>query len=316
MNNTPFWACAALCLTAIGCALPKSGKELRHPLPCTPQCRDIDCSGLASRDIVSVIPATTPLARLPYGFRWDEYQGADIEHDIYGDRQRASHVRAVSQVQSRPAGACTLGAVAVLGGGQPAECGCEAQAATPPMPVPEPLTTVPSAPVEPKLVESAPTEPVPGERIPVEPTPVEPAPLEPKPADPAPTKSVPIEEKPTEPTHAEPTPVPPRNVIPRRSVVPPRNVLPQDVPPSQPTRVQPQDSVMIQPTNRPANSLIPTQILPAVPPAGIPVTEAPEVRHNELRRNTIPANSGKSTTNGTKRKANFGDSLYGLLLGG
>lgn len=287
MNSSRFWVGIVLCLPALGCQLTISHHRSCPSVSCVAHAAAADCSGLAgSPPDCSTTSSTAP--RLPHGYRWNEYQGADIEHDIYGDRQGAFyHHRPGCRTcfAARPAGCTTIQKSAPT-----ADCGCEQHLAPPlpPPPVPVPLQAVPmpveAEPMEPALVEPTPLEPTPA-APPVEPTPIEPAtPAEPPAAEPTPatpSEPAPVEPMPENPQPAQPNTVPPRNEIPKQSV----------------------------PTAKAKESgrLIPTQITPAAPLPGLPASR------NVLRQNTIPTVPAKDATNGVK--ANSGGFLYDLMLG-
>src|SRR5437868_3457760 len=68
-----------------------------------------DCSGLPGHSSESTAASIPAAPRLPYGFRWNEYQGADIEHDIYGDRRSVSTARTVPHTHPSPVMARVFG---------------------------------------------------------------------------------------------------------------------------------------------------------------------------------------------------------------
>jgi hypothetical protein len=277
MNSSRFWAGFALCLPALGCQLTISHRRSCPPVSCVAHSVDTDCSGLAS--VHSNSAADSTATRLPYGYRWTEYQGADIEHDIYGDRQLRYRPGCRTCFPARPAGCTTLQKSI------PApDCGCAQDAAPPlpPPPVPAPLQPVPPMPAD---VEPEPMEPALVEPTPAAPPAVEPAPIE------AANPAEPPAESTTEPSPQEPTPEHPAPLEP--NIVPPRNEIPSQTVP----RVKSKES----------GRLIPTQILPAVPPSGVPAPRS------DLRQNAIPTLPAKTPSNETK--GNSGGFLYDLLLG-
>ncbi len=298
MNTTP-WVGLALCLSAVGCRLPVSRSQPLHSF--ISHSEEVDCSGIPGQTSTSRIPAAP---RLPYGFRWNDYQGADIEHDIYGDRSSGLSAHAVPHFHRRPI-ATRLGGIfaapcrtciasrdASNSVTTPVAGGSEQHSAIPlpPPPVPTPSQIVPTIPAE-----STPVEPVPTEPARVEQAPAEPAPVEPAQTEPTLTETTPKE--PVLETPAEPAFVPPRNVVPKKAL--PKADL--DEVQSVPQQEQP-------PAARQPSSvrLVPTQILPAVPPPGLPLPR------NELRQNTIPVNPAKGSTNG--EKGAFGGFLYEMLI--
>ncbi len=301
MNKTLTWAFAGACLTGIvGCRLAPPRQNLPSPVSSATYSEAADCSGLSGHDRLEVrsAPPIQTQARIPYAYRWDEYQGSDIEHDIYGDRQRAASLRAITHPHLVPEVARTLhGLLATPGHKSCAaphcassptrvhgdECGCE-KAIVPP--VPPPLTIVPPTPeVEQPAAEQPTVDPQTSKLIPAEPspevqTPVEPVPMDPTPAEPAPAV---------------------------RPAVPPRNVVPRSLPQSSisPSTTDPEASsnaldespkAAIPPAPLPstqrktANRLIPTVIVSAMPPSPFADTPRPEAPRKELRRNKIPAN--------------------------
>ena len=287
MNNTPFWACATLCLASLVCPPAASAEEVRQSLTRAFYSEDVDCSGLLPGIPAASVP-TPP--RLPYGYRWDDYQGAEIEHDVYGDRQRV--VRLAPLVPLGLAAARKFGGLFAIpcpragmprsapclecqGADQPTDCGCEKpEIPLVPAPVPVPPTIVPPLPEE--------------------------------------------------PTPAEPT-VPPRNVVPRR--IQPKTIPPDTIPPTtrhevpsrefEPAPVRPPQTTHLEPVVGSAISLrlVPIQIRPAALRAGLPVAMAPEVRRNELQSNKLPVNSAKASQVSEKSYVGFGDFFYELLLG-
>jgi hypothetical protein len=307
MNNT-HWVGLALCLTAVGCRFPMPCRQLAPPHSCVSHSDEVDCSGIPGEAPMASVPVAP---RLPYGYRWNDYQGADIEHDIYGDRSSGPTAHAVPHshrcpitmlgfgglftapcrtcVAPREAGNC----MSTPGDRSRATCGTEQHSAIPlpPPPVPTPLQVAPAIPAE---------EPVPTEPARIEPTPAEPAPIEPALSEPAPAEPTPAETTPKEPvleTPTESTFVPPRNVVPKKAL--PK--ADRKEAPSVPQQEQP-------PGTRPLSSkrLVPTQIRPAEPPPGLPGPD------NELRQNTIPINPSKGSTNGGK--GNVGSFLYEMLV--
>lgn len=285
MNKTHFWACATLCLTGIACPHPASSGEPPEPFSRAFYNEDVDCSGLPGYALMpqgsaAIVPGP---ARLPYGFRWDDYQGAEIEHDIYGDRRQSSSIRVVPHVplsavaarkfnglfagsghRSGTVSRYPVDSQPLLVAAPPTDCGCANQVATPIAPAPVPLVTIPTTPISP--MPEAPT-PVPSQEISPDPVPLTTIP-----------QAVPqVEQQPSE----EPSPALP----------------------SQPMPLQPTISLR----------LVPTQISLAAPPAGVPVTKAAEIRRNELQRNKIPTNATKSEK--SKSKGDFGEFFYELLLG-
>ena len=299
MNNTPYWACAALCLTCMVPPFAASAEDLGQQLSSAFYSEDVDCSGLAGPVPMESVADVPP--RLPYGFRWDDYQGADIEHDVYGDRQRAFKARSCPHVPLGPAVArrfsglfATPGPRANVlrpaptteqGSDQPADCGCETHQASPLAPVPFPV---------------------------------------PPDTDPA---------IPDEPAPAEPSVVPPRNIVPQRRSPP---SIPQAVPSpglkqSRASRPETTPAKLAAPLSQPkvkrttiSMRLIPIQILPAAVPLGVSTAKAqpadknpaPVVRGNEPRRNKIPATiSTQDSAVGETGKGAFTDFFYELLLG-
>jgi len=278
MNISPLWATIVLCLPALGCHLT----PFCSAPPPVPPSQEVGCSGIAARP--NSVSKISTASRLPYGFRWDKYQGADIEHDIYGDRQKSfTSYRPTCRTCGRPkVASCAL---ACQGSEPTANCGCE-QNTAPPLPSPEPT------PIQD-------VSPIPAEPQPLEPALVEPTPAVPRTVDPTPDKEVtpadpPPEEAATEPNLAVPML---EKQPPEPTLVPPRNELPKQAVPqakSSDEAIAPSESRPLAPRPNSSRRLAPTQIMPAEPPAGLPVPR------NDLRRNTIPANSSGDSDKGAK----------------
>jgi len=287
MNISPFWATIVLCFPALGCHLAGS------PWCSAPSCLEVACSGIAPAP--NSVSKTSTAARIPYGFRWDAYQGADIEHDIYGDRERSFARRPIC----RKCGPKVASYATTCQDSKPAtNCGCEQNVVlSPPVPEPAPVQESSPIPAEPLLPEPALIDPIPVVPPAVEPTPEkETAPADSPPVEAAtePGRTVPMLEN----KSVEPTFVPPRNEIPGQAI-PKAQSKNETIAPSEPQSTEP----------RPNSSrrLSPTQIVPTEPPAGLPVPR------NDLRRNTIPANPPGDSGSGAK--GNVTGFLYDLLLG-
>lgn len=291
MNKTPSWALATLSLTAIlGCRLAPPARCVSHQVSSVSYSDGPGCSWESGHQPLTTTSAAP--ARIPYGFRWDEYQGSDIEHDIYGDRQRASglgkvtHPHLVAGVTQRVSGLlCTSrqqGCATTPCANQPTseqaeDFGCGALLALPEVP---PLTIVP---------------PVPDANPPA----TEARPIEPQIAEPSSPEAPPTEEpKLAEPTPAKPKEIPPRNVIPiplPRITASPLGV-PQETPsPSLEATPEAAPPTLQSPAAQPMREvrLTPTIIVPAVPPASLKVTPRSETPRPALPRNSIPGNPGK-----------------------
>lgn len=324
MNKIPFWAGFALCLPATGCQLHSTYRELPQPLARIAYSEEADCSWQTSR-LPDATAATQPAPRIPYGYRWNDYQGSDIEHDIYGDGQQTPLATSIPHrhqcpILTRLFGSCfaapacpscvspPVGKNTVTSEGIGGETRKRwEQEATPPLPPPpvpthmaiDPPVAAETTPTEPSPVEIAPTDPAP-----TEPIPVEPAPLEKSPAEPVPVESVPLESAPAEPKKIETVPVEPNPVEPAPAkpdptpgpsdppAIPPRNELPKKVLPKVESKV-PTNSAPEAP--QPAAQTPPPQSL--IPPQLQPEASPPEVTipRNELRENVIPAKPATSS---------------------
>ncbi|MFN0017765.1 MAG: hypothetical protein ACKVP0_05855 [Pirellulaceae bacterium] len=310
MNKTLRWAFAGACLTGVlGCRLAAPRQCPPQPVSTAAYSEAADCSGLSGNDRLeeTFAPQVQTQARIPYSYRWDEYQGSDIEHDIYGDRQRAASLRAMRHPHLVPDVARTLHGLlgtpghrtcAVPCGGncpktaQTANQTGEFDAEKPPVPpISVPLTIAPPTPeVDPPVAEQPNVDPQTPKSIPAEPSPEVQAPAEPVP---------------TEPTPAELEPA-------KRPVVPPRNLVPRPLPKStiSPSTTEPEPSAGLEqspatptpqaqlPDAKPKISirLTPTLIMPAIPPSTSPDTGSSEVQGKELRRNKIPAHPPRDST--------------------
>jgi hypothetical protein len=295
MNKTPSWALATLSLTAIlGCRLAPPVRCVSHQVSSPSYADSPGCSwesGHHPLTSASVSETKTP-ARLPYGFRWDDYQGSDIEHDIYGDRQRASclgtigHPHLVAGVSNRISGLLCipkqLGCATTPCANQPTsdqaeEFGCDSLLALPEVP---PLTIVPPVPdANPPATEARPIEP----QI-----------AEPSSPEPPPTEEPPL----AEPTPTKPKEIPPRNVIPiplPRLSAPPLKVPQETASPSLEASPEAAPPTSPLPPAQPMREvrLTPTLIVPAVPPATLKVSPQSETPRPALPRNSIPGHPGQ-----------------------
>src|SRR5262245_10365471 len=147
MNISPFWSTTVLCLPAFGCHFAAS--PFCSAPPRFPTSQAVACSGIAPPS--NSVSKSSCAARLPYGFRWDAYQGADIEHDIYGDRERSIARRPIC----RKCGPKVASYATTCQESKPAaNCGCEQNMLlSPPVPEPTPVLEVSPMPAEPQALE-------------------------------------------------------------------------------------------------------------------------------------------------------------------
>jgi len=304
MNNTPYWACVSVYLASIVCPPAAPAEETRQSLSRAFYSEDVDCSGLLPGIPEASVPAPS---RIPYGYRWDDYQGAEIEHDVYGDRQRracmAPHVALAPAVARKfgglfamPRPRFALCPVEPQEADQPSDCGCEKLA--------PPLAPVP-VPAPPSIVGPTSEEPVPAEPTPAGPTPTEPTP----PAEPLPPRNIVPQPRPnTIPPATSPTRTRHEATSPGLERAPARRLQAADLKPVTPLSQQP-----VAPPTTISLRLAPIQIEPAVPRAGLPVAKAPEVYPSDSRRNSVPSESAKPAAS-EKSHVDFGN-FFNELLG-
>ena len=210
-----------------------------------------------------------PPKPLPYGYWWDEYRGADIEHPLYAPRH-AHHVgRAYASSNVLTELGCWFHKLFHCNGAASSACEACQQSAVPPPPLPAYL---------PPGLTSPPPEPFSLQPIPhiLQP----PAELQ-RPADSAPTQPQTPPEAFASPPHLL-LPDPPRTTTPE-----PAKIV--DVPPAIPVPAAPSDSVDSSERQLPAS---PAPLVELAPEYSLPAESAPTAPKNVIPAppQTVPRN--------------------------